>query len=286
MADKKQKNSSRRLENGVDAQEQQQHIIKDPAVNRDEDRKIFIGGLKSKTTANDLNLHFGQFGEIQFISIKTDIENGRSRGFAFIVYKTTEGRDNALACTNHVILYKKVDVKKAVPRQVKLFVGGLSPYLTDDDIKDYFKRYAPVLAFEMPYDKVNNKRKSFCFITFESKQVVAEILKSPSHVIKGNKVYVRNRTYFNDLSKINNLRPLSIMQGNIWGQRGITDFQPQYGYTPSAPCCCYGGYYYNYQFLGYSPDYRYTYSYPCYGDSARADYQYQGYGLSAPCGGH
>jgi len=80
-------------------------------------RKIFIGGLKGKTTKrkfvantcwwirriiikyflyvlDDLRVHFSQFGEIQFISIKTDIENGWSRGFAFIVFKTTEGRDN------------------------------------------------------------------------------------------------------------------------------------------------------------------------------------------------
>jgi len=94
----------------------------------------------------------------------------------------------ALACTNHVIHHKKVDPKKAIPQQVKLFVGGLSNNLTDDDIKDYFKRYAPLVATEMPYDKVKNQRKSFCFLTFDSIKAVTEILKSPNHVINGTQV--------------------------------------------------------------------------------------------------
>ncbi|XP_008184503.1 RNA-binding protein squid-like [Acyrthosiphon pisum] len=151
---------------------------------------IFVGRLKGKTTVDDLRLHFGQFGEFHFINIKIDIVTGRSRGFAFIEFKTMEGRNNALACTNHVILNRKVDVKKYIPRQIKLFVGALSPDLTDGDIKDDFKHYAPLEAFEMPYDKVKNKRRDFCFITFgfDSNLAVNEILKSPRHVIKGKKV--------------------------------------------------------------------------------------------------
>jgi len=94
----------------------------------------------------------------------------------------------ALACTKHVINNKEVDTKKAIPRQVKLFVGGLSYNLTDDDIKDYFERYAPIVAVEMPYDKIKNRRKGFCFLTFDSIQAVAEILKFPRHVIQGKRV--------------------------------------------------------------------------------------------------
>lgn len=96
--------------------------------------------------------------------------------------------NKALACTNHVINDKKIDPKKAKARHVKLFVGGLSPDLTDDDIKDYFKRYAPLVNAEMPYDKVKNQRKGFCFVTFDCMQAVTEILKTPKHVINGKQV--------------------------------------------------------------------------------------------------
>ena len=35
----------------------------------------------------ELNEHFGQFGEIESVNLKTDPNTGRSRGFCFVVYK-------------------------------------------------------------------------------------------------------------------------------------------------------------------------------------------------------
>lgn len=43
---------------------------------------------------DDLNKHFGQFGEIESINVKVDPITGVGRGFAFIVFKTIEGLDN------------------------------------------------------------------------------------------------------------------------------------------------------------------------------------------------
>jgi hypothetical protein len=40
----------------------------------------------------------------------------------------------------------------------------------------------------MPFDKTKNQRKGFCFITFESEQVVQELLKSPKQSINGKEV--------------------------------------------------------------------------------------------------
>jgi len=93
-----------------------------------------------------------------------------------------------LAYSNHVINNKKIDPRRALPRHAKLFVGGLSPELTDNDIKNYFKRYATLIKAEIPYDKNKNRRKGFCFLTFDSMQAVTEILKLPRHVIKGKQV--------------------------------------------------------------------------------------------------
>lgn len=40
----------------------------------------------------------------------------------------------------------------------------------------------------MPFDKTKNQRKGFCFITFESEQVVNELLKTPKQTISGKEV--------------------------------------------------------------------------------------------------
>lgn len=74
---------------------------------RDDDRKLFVGGMSWETTDRELREHFGQYGEIESINVKTDPNTGRSRGFAFIVFTTTEAIDKVVAAGDHVINGKK-----------------------------------------------------------------------------------------------------------------------------------------------------------------------------------
>lgn len=116
-----------------------------------------------------------------------------------------------VAAGEHVINNKRVDPKKAKARHGKIFVGGLSQELSDDDIKNYFGQFGTVkkidykiyfhcfifldiliqiLEVEMPFDKTKNQRKGFCFITFDSEQVVNELLKTPKQTIKDKEVSI------------------------------------------------------------------------------------------------
>lgn len=47
-----------------------------------------------------------------------------------------------------------------------------------------------IIEVEMPFDKTKNQRKGFCFITFESEQVVNELLKTPKQTISGKEVSI------------------------------------------------------------------------------------------------
>ena len=59
-----------------------------------------------------IKVHFGQFGDIETVTLKTDMATGRSRGFCFIVYKSVDSLEAAVAA-EHTISNKKVAVKKA-----------------------------------------------------------------------------------------------------------------------------------------------------------------------------
>ncbi|PSN31968.1 RNA-binding protein squid, partial [Blattella germanica] len=142
----------------------------------------------------ELRDHFHTYGEIESINVKTDPNTGRSRGFAFIVFSQADSIDKVLSAGDHVINNKKVDPKKAKARHGKIFVGGLVPDLSDDDIKSFFAQYGTIVEVEMPFDKTKNQRKGFCFITFESEQVVQELLKSPKQSINGKEVDVKKAT--------------------------------------------------------------------------------------------
>lgn len=52
-----------------------------------------------------------------------------------------------MSAGDHVINNKKVDPKKAKARHGKIFVGGLSTELSDDDIKNFFSQFGNVSIF-------------------------------------------------------------------------------------------------------------------------------------------
>ncbi|XP_065372104.1 RNA-binding protein squid isoform X4 [Calliphora vicina] len=161
---------------------------------RDDDRKLFVGGLSWETSEKELREHFSKFGEIESINVKTDPQTGRSRGFAFIVFTQTDAIDKVNDAGEHVINNKKVDPKKAKARHGKIFVGGLTTEISDDEIKTYFSQFGNIVDVEMPFDKQKSQRKGFCFITFDSEQVVTELLKTPKQKISGKEVDVKRAT--------------------------------------------------------------------------------------------
>lgn len=164
------------------------------APGKDDERKLFVGGLSWETTDKELREHFGSYGEIESINVKTDPTTGRSRGFAFIVFSQSSTIDKVLQAGDHIINNKKVDPKKAKARHGKIFVGGLTSELSDDEIKNHFAQFGTIVDVEMPFDKTKNQRKGFCFITFESEQVVMELLKNPKQSISGKEVDVKKAT--------------------------------------------------------------------------------------------
>lgn len=62
-------------------------------------QKVFIGGLSTVTTEEDLRSYFGTFGTVASVDILVDQETQKSRGFGFVVF---EGQvpDGVLGC-NH-----------------------------------------------------------------------------------------------------------------------------------------------------------------------------------------
>uniref|UniRef100_A0A0K8S951 RRM domain-containing protein n=2 Tax=Lygus hesperus TaxID=30085 RepID=A0A0K8S951_LYGHE len=232
------------------------------APGKDDDRKLFVGGLSWETTDKELREHFSTFGTIESINVKTDPNTGRSRGFAFIVFKTADSIDKVLAAGDHVINNKKIDPKKAKARHGKIFVGGLSTELSDDDIKSYFAQYGTIVEVEMPYDKSKNQRKGFCFITFESEQVVAELLKTPKQTINGKEVDVKKAT------------PKPDSMAGMRGGRGGRGGRGRGGYGQGG----YGqGYGYGGEYDGYGGG-GYDYYGAGYGGGNYGGYDYTGYG--------
>lgn len=159
-----------------------------------EDRKLFVGGLSWETKEPQLKEYFEKYGEIEAVNLKMDPMTGRSRCFAFILFKDATDIDKVLAAGEHAVNSKKVDVKKAKAKPGKIFVGGLKPEMSDETIKDFFSRFGTITECEMPFDKTKNQRKNFCFVTFEREETMKEILKEPRQKIGEVEVDVKRAT--------------------------------------------------------------------------------------------
>lgn len=85
-------------------------------------RKLFIGGLDYKTTEETLRSHFEQWGEIVDCVVMRDPQSKRSRGFGFITYSKAHMVDDAQAARPHKVDGREVEPKRAVPREVRVFI--------------------------------------------------------------------------------------------------------------------------------------------------------------------
>ncbi|XP_045514237.1 RNA-binding protein squid isoform X5 [Pieris brassicae] len=187
-----------------------------------------------------------------------------------------------MAAGDHTINNKKVDPKKAKARHGKIFVGGLSSEISDDEIKNFFGNFGTIIEVEMPFDKTKNQRKGFCFITFESEQVVNELLKTPKQTIGGKEVDVKRATPKPDGPGAMGGRGGRGGRGARGGRGGRGGYGGQgawgnqgyggYGYGQGG----YGGGYDGYGYGGYGYD-----GYGGYGGydySGYPNYDYGGYG--------
>lgn len=144
--------------------------------NAEKFRKLFIGGLSYETNEEGLRTYFEQWGEVVDCVVMKNPTTNRSRGFGFITYQSAEQLDDAQTNRPHTIDSKKLDTKRAMPRDgseetqasvKKMFVGGLEETTSEDEIRDIFSKFGTVEKIDMIKDKNTGKQKRFCFVTFD-----------------------------------------------------------------------------------------------------------------------
>ena len=87
-------------------------------------KKLYVGNLSFQTTESDLTSLFEQTGEVESVSIITDRDTGRSKGFGF-VEMGSESADKAIAQFNGTDLNgRSMTVNEARPREERSSNGG------------------------------------------------------------------------------------------------------------------------------------------------------------------
>jgi len=168
----------------------------DAAMVDEDQRKLFVGGLAQEAKDTDVKEYFGRYGEIEHINLKHDPMTGRSRGFAFIVFKEISGLVAASAQEAHVIKGKRATCKKAEVRQGKIYVGKLpAEEISNQDLTDHFNQFGSVVEVIRPVDKMKEDApKNFCFVTFDKEEPAKQLVMKGFTSIKGHQVIVSRVT--------------------------------------------------------------------------------------------
>lgn len=141
-------------------------------------------------------------------------------------------------------------------RAKKIFVGGLSANLTEEEFKSYFEKFGRITDVVVMHDNNTNRPRGFGFITFDSEEVVEKLMQKSHHELGGKRVEVK-RAVPRDATKnfINghNSRfgggrtppTAAYSDDNSWlrGSPTFVNYAGQFPHAASYPGFYYGGYY-------------------------------------------
>ncbi|HLB86396.1 MAG: RNA-binding protein [Acidobacteria bacterium 13_1_40CM_4_58_4] len=88
-------------------------------------KNLYVGNLPHSTTEAELRTVFQAHGDVEKVSIVTDRETGRARGFAFVEMTNASEADKAIAALNGTELGgRTLTINEAKPKSDRPRSGG------------------------------------------------------------------------------------------------------------------------------------------------------------------
>ncbi|KAH7567562.1 hypothetical protein ACOSP7_010475 [Xanthoceras sorbifolium] len=236
--------------------------------------KLFVGGISRETSEETLRDHFSNYGSVLGSAIARERNTKTPRGFGFVWFSDPSSADKALKVT-HVILGRTVEVKKAIPRSEqhqnqqkqqlqhcpnesqnsrssknssnvdinnnirtkKIFVGGLSSNLTEEEFKNYFKTFGMITDVVVMHDNMTNRPRGFGFVTFDSEESVEKVMLKTFHELNGRLVEVKRAVPKEEINgggtcNYNSRGGVGKGSYNCYQPGNYPPYSPGYGYPP------------------------------------------------------
>jgi hypothetical protein len=172
-----------------------------------------VGGVAWHTTEEGLSSYFGKYGELTDVVLMRDKNTGGPRGFGFVSFATPAAMEAAVS-EAHMLDGRNLDVKKAVPREQapapvraiwggtgagpqrqfqdikKVFVGGLSPDVTEEAFRAYFDKFGEITDAVVMMDRTTGRSRGFGFVTYAEEAAMKKVL-SQQHDMEGRPMDVK-----------------------------------------------------------------------------------------------
>ncbi|XP_019164054.1 PREDICTED: UBP1-associated protein 2B-like [Ipomoea nil] len=168
-------------------------------------RKIFVHGLGWDATAETLTNVFGKYGEIEDCKAVTDKVSGKSKGYAFILFKHRSGARKALKEPQKKIGNRMASCQLASSgpgpgpgsapppntppvseyTQRKIFVSNVSANFDPQKLFAFFSKYGEIEEGPLGLDKLSGKPKGFCLFVYKTAEGAMKALEEPHKIFEG-----------------------------------------------------------------------------------------------------
>lgn len=156
------------------------------AVEEEGTKSIFVGRLSWNVDNDWLAQEFAECGEVISARVQMDRNTGKSRGFGYVEFATTEAVEAALLLNGKEIDGRPVNIDKSEQKDkgavrekraekfgdsasepsAVLFVGNLSWDCTEDQVWEVFGEHGDVKSVRLPTDRETGRPKGFGYVEF------------------------------------------------------------------------------------------------------------------------
>lgn len=190
-------------------------------------RKIFVHGLGWDTTNETLTQAFKQYGQIEECKVVSDKLTGRSKGYAFILFKTRAGARKALkqpqkkignrmtacqlASTGPVQSSPAIDVGSR-----KLYIANVGPQVSPESLQSFFSKFGEIEEGPSGFDRVTGKFKGYAIIIYKTVDGLKKALEEPIKLFQGCKLHCQKAGDGVRTPKLTNLpQPAVVASNNV-----------------------------------------------------------------------
>ena len=152
----------------------------------EESKTIFVGRLSWSVDNDRLAQEFAHCGEVESANVQMDRDSGKSRGFGYVRFTTSEAVEKALLMNGQEIDGRAVNIDRSTapdksqardkrakafgdqtsPPSSTLFVGNLNFDVSEDTVWAFFGDYG-VKSVRLPTDRDTGRPKGFGYVEFE-----------------------------------------------------------------------------------------------------------------------
>lgn len=220
---------------------------------KEEGSKYFVGSLPGSVKNDEVWDHFARFGTILSVDVIRNQQTQYCKGFGFIriILGVSERQflldkhlfkgSRKLTVQRH-LEGRELHKKKEEFDSTRLFLTGLMPWITEDDLIAYFSQYGTVELAFTAFNKNKVREQNLGCVHFDNTTILDRVIQESPHMISGSRVkcarYLGKKIRSTSDSVIEGFKGSGEYNYNSYSPKKVSNLRPERppDYSKSDSC--------------------------------------------------